>query len=817
MVTELVVSGHPVNSSSSTIDLQTESNSLADLATSSYTSAPQSTSSSVGVVPVPTQQSVSQHASRVATVLPLNTLPGTISVQLNPQCSPIHVQQSVSQHAAFGSPVSTSDLGLNSNAIPFTPHSNPENSSCVADILKDHSEVEQVLNGGVGTAPVDCPAWQIGSVLSLSEAPASNGLLPFESCEFPSPAGAAAQPVIKTKHLKEFKVYFNNKVFIDRLLPPPAKPMVQHPRFTPAYYLSLHNLTSRAGRDGNGFWYPANTPNYKGARIPLAHTGLKIGNWRRLLIGYGEGNELLQFMEFGFPLGLVDSPDLVPCERNHGSAYQYFPHIDKFITSEILRGGLTGPFTESPWPNTMVSPLMTAPKKPSDRRPVFDATFGDKSVNNATPCNLYLGAPTVYTYPKVDDLRKIILTCGQGCYLWKRDLHRFYLQIPMDPVEYRHVACIWRGLLFFFVALMFGLRHSGLQGQRITDALAWIHRQLGLELPGEKPYNCVNYCDDLGGAESTKSRANQSFTGLGTLLGELGLAESKDKARAPSTTMVYLGVEFNTIAMTMAIPPDKLAELKDEIERWLQKTTATKKSLQSLLGKLFWVSRVVYHSRTFMCRLLTQLRDMSSLTDNVKVKLTEDCRKDILWWRTFIKEFNGVTMIENDEAIRLSLPQLMDTPAAICVGDATLTGGGAWHGTYYWSRRLPFLLRDHTIPVHVKEFLVVIVSTKLWGSSWSGKVIQIFCDNDAVCDVVDGERPTDPKMLSLLREFKFLVCTFRFYPTMRKISSSDNAIADHISRRHDDESAQELFASNGLGQMSLTEAPDKFFDLTATW
>ena len=86
-----------------------------------------------------------------------------------------------------------------------------------------------------------------------------------------------------------------------------------------------------------------------------------------------------------------------------------------------------------------------------------------------------------------------------------------------------------------------------------------------------------------------------------------------------------------------------------------------------------------------------------------------------------------------------------------------------------------------------------------------------------MCDVVDGERPTDPKMLSLLREFKFLVCTYRFHPTMRKISSSDNAIADHISRRHDDESAQELFASHGLGPMSLTKVPDKFFDLTATW
>ena len=201
------------------------------------------------------------------------------------------MQQSASQHAATGTQVAdqvveASNSGLSLNAIPFSPQSRPDDYSSVADIMKDHSEVEQVLHGGVGTAPEDCPAWQKGSVLASSGALAQNGLMPFDSCDVPVLAGKAAQPVIKTKHLKEFKVTFNGKVFIDRLLPPPAKPMVRHPRFTPAYYLSLHNLTSRTGRDGNGFWYPANTPNYKGARIPLAHTGLKIGNWRRHLIGY---------------------------------------------------------------------------------------------------------------------------------------------------------------------------------------------------------------------------------------------------------------------------------------------------------------------------------------------------------------------------------------------------------------------------------------------------------------------------------------------------------------------------------------------------
>ena len=127
------------------------------------------------------------------------------------------------------------------------------------------------------------------------------------------------------------------------------------------------------------------------------------------------------------------------------------------------------------------------------------------------------------------------------------------------------------------------------------------------------------------------------------------------------------------------------------------------------------------------------------------------------------------------------------------------------------------MLQDPKIPVHVKEFLVVLVSIKIWGSAWSGLVVQIFCDNDAVCDVIEGERPTDPRMLSLLREYKFYVCKFRFYPTIRKISTSDNAIADHISRRHDDNAAQVVFTNHGLGHMKLVEAPDRYFDLTATW
>ena len=83
--------------------------------------------------------------------------------------------------------------------------------------------------------------------------------------------------------------------------------------------------------------------------------------------------------------------------RNHGSAYMWFDHVDKFVCTEEKEGGLTGPFLKAPWWNTVVSPLMTANKKVMSRRTVFHATFGEKSLNNSTPSDFYMGLPYKYT------------------------------------------------------------------------------------------------------------------------------------------------------------------------------------------------------------------------------------------------------------------------------------------------------------------------------------------------------------------------------------------------------------------------------------
>ena len=459
---------------------------------------------------------------------------------------------------------------------------------------------------------------------------------------------------------------------------------------------------------------------------------------------------------------------------------------------------------------------MTAHKKPLARRTVFDASFGEGSLNGATPADMYMGEATKYTYPKIEDYRLMVLKAGQGSFMWKRDLSRFYLQLPLDPSEYDKVALVWRGLFFFFVALAFGLRHSGLQGQRVTDAVSWVLRRLGLET-GDSFFQVCNYVDDFGGVEETLSRANEAFEALGVLLDDLGLQESIKKAVSPRQEITYLGVLFNTITMEMSVPPEKLSEVKEEIRRWSRKTTISKRDLQSLLGKLFWVSKVIRYARAFMGRLLGLLRSAAMVTSCKKVKFCTEAKKDIMWWGKYLEEFNGISMIINEDPIPLSYEQLIEKPHDIMAGDATPTGGGAWHGSQYWSQPLPLFLQDPQIGIHLKEFWTLIVSAKLWGDYWTGRTVVLYCDNDSVVETTTKRKPRDPEMASLLREFLFIVVTKKFHPVVRKIESKRNEIADFLSRRYDEAGAKDIFKKFGLSNMSKIMPKEKLFTLTSDW
>ena len=79
------------------------------------------------------------------------------------------------------------------------------------------------------------------------------------------------------------------------------------------------------------------------------------------------------------------------------------------------------------------------------------------------------------------------------------------------------------------------------------------------------------HCLWLNAQDSSQDRAVLSFQLLRELFCELGLEESVSKAYEPSTRMPYLGVEFDTVAMTMSVPGEKLEELRADLNLWLKR------------------------------------------------------------------------------------------------------------------------------------------------------------------------------------------------------------------------------------------------------
>ena len=129
-----------------------------------------------------------------------------------------------------------------------------------------------------------------------------------------------AEPQLKTSSLPEVLVELPGNIFFkDRVLPPSKHVQSPNLHYSAEYFVELSKMASSPGHS-----WPADTPNYLGSRIQLAHSKLNIPSWRRHLVGYDEP-EISWFLQFGFPIGLQEDPApvLVSSQANHGSSYQH--------------------------------------------------------------------------------------------------------------------------------------------------------------------------------------------------------------------------------------------------------------------------------------------------------------------------------------------------------------------------------------------------------------------------------------------------------------------------------------------------------------
>ena len=544
-------------------------------------------------------------------------------------------------------------------------------------------------------------------------------------------------------------------------------------------------------------------PNFLDCRIPVYST-FHMHEWSFLLQDYHD-NIICEFLEYGWPIGYECKKMPANDPRNHSRAHKFPHHVDKFICKEVELGATIGPFVENPFhSNIVISPLNTVEKKESEeRRVILDLSWPiGQSVNEGIDKHNYLGEQIQVTYPTIDTLCQMVLNKGKGCLLYKKDLKRAYRQLPIDPGDIHMLGYSWRELIFVDRVAPFGLRSAAMICQRTTSAILHIFNNLD--------FTACNYLDDFMGVD-TVSRAHLAFETLGKLFTKLGIQESVEKSCSPDTIMLFLGVLFNSDSLTIEVDPAKIVELSKILPQWLDKVTATRQQLQSIIGKLNFIAKCVRPGRIFISRMLSLLRSMDNCTNHVFI--TEEFKKDIIWWLTYLPQFNGISMIPDTN---------FTAPDAVFSCDACITGCGGIRlvkdSVLYFHTEFPDFIQALKLHINALELLTIIVACKLWGSEWSGKSINIYCDNMASVIVINSGRSRDKFMLQCLRELCYISAIGQFKIRAIHLNTKQNRPADILSRWHlDVKNPQEFKHRFKDFELVHHTVPENQFKFSHTW
>ena len=535
--------------------------------------------------------------------------------------------------------------------------------------------------------------------------------------------------------------------------------------------------------------------NFAQARLEVP-SELNIPAWKEALSKYPDRG-IVDYLAYGWPINFNRASRLVSTPKNHPSADRFEGDVDHYIAVEREHGALAGPFAGPTVWGMHLSPLMTSPKKDSPfRRVIMDLSWPKgAAVNDGIDPAWYVDGPATITLPTADYMAERLLQLGEGAFLYKSDLARGYRQLRVDPLDWPFLGFQHKGEYFLDICPPFGLRSSAMCMQRMSEAITFIHDARG--------FYSKAYLDDFGGAEATQGRAKAALTELQCIMTSLGVVEAKHKVHEPAQAMVWLGIHYDSLAMTMTIPEAKMVEVMTILGEWHGRTRATRKDLQRLLGLLQFVASVAPPVRVFSNRMLQDLRDTPLRGSH---GLSLGFRKDLKFFLDLLPQFNGVRIIDKQDLPYQGQIEL----------DACLTGCGATIGKQFYAEVFPLSVQAVGHIIAHLELLNIVVALKVWGPQWRGKRVKVLCDNTNTCLALQTGRSRDDFIQHCVREV-FLYAA-RYDVELVAVHRAGELLvrADALSRMHGSEAHRRWVDNDDeLQGAERVRVPPEYFELVS--
>ena len=328
--------------------------------------------------------------------------------------------------------------------------------------------------------------------------------------------------------------------------------------------------------------------------------------------------------------------------------------IKDYLVEECAQGRILGPLCADAVLGVQVSRFGLIPKKtPNEWRLIVDLSSPEgSSVNNGIYSKL-----CSLQYISVEDALRDIQALGRGTLMAKVDIKKAYRMVPVHPADRPLLGMQWGGHLFLDAALPFGLRSAPKIFTAVADAAEWMACAEGTGLrSAPKIFTAVadaaewmacaegvpyiqHYLDDfiiLGHPGSPECQ--QSVDRLLGLFDRLGIPVAPDKPEGPPTTLTFLGIKIDTMALEVRLPAAKLCTLQEMVQEWQGRKSCSRSDLESLLGSLVHACCVVKEGKTFLRRLFELLSVAKRAHHHLR--LNAGALSDLCWWQAFLIPLN---------------------------------------------------------------------------------------------------------------------------------------------------------------------------------
>ena len=467
----------------------------------------------------------------------------------------------------------------------------------------------------------------------------------------------------------------------------------------------------------------------------------------------------------GFRIGYMHprvSDHLRPRQANHPSSLANPLVVTDRIIAEKAAGRLLGPLSRDQSARVHTSPLGLVPKSHQSNkwRMICDLSSpSGHSVNDGIPRDL-----CSLQYASVDDAVGILQRLGRGTQLIKLDIQDAYRIVPVHPSNYSLLGINWNRETYIDRALPFGLRSAPKIFNAVADLIAWALTCNGIQYQ-------LHYLDDFlfFAAPNSPQGPLVLSTALKTLH-QLGIPVATHKTEGPTSVLIFLGILIDTDRFELRLPTEKLLRLQEMIKSWTRKHACQRKELECLLGHLCHAATVIHTGRTFLRNLFPLLA--LDRAPHHYIRLNTGARADLLWWSTFLKDWNGRSFFPSKD------------PLVEVTSDASgnFGCGGFWPGQGWFQVQW----RESWLPIHItaKELLPIVIAAALWGHRWSQQRVRFTSDNSAVVCLLNSLSSPDMLLMHLLRCLSFYAAYYRFTFEAAHIPGIQNVAADAISRNN---------------------------------